>query len=188
MHQFIIRHVLRSLGWRLEGEAPRLDKYVLIMAPHTSNWDFPLMLAARIEFGVSAAWMGKASLFRWPFGGLLRALGGISVDRSNRNDAVQQIATAILRADRMVVAIPPEGTRKHTEYWKSGFYHIAQSAQVPIVLTYLDYGRKRAGFGPALDSKLPAKALMAEARAFYQTITPKYPECFGPVRLQQEEI
>lgn len=182
------RLLLRVLGWRIEGEAPRIVKYVLIMAPHTSNWDFFLMLAARSEFRVSATWMGKAVLFRWPFGTLLRALGGIPVDRSSRNDAVRQMADVIRRAERIVVAIPPEGTRKRTEHWKSGFYHIAQSAQVPIVLTYLDYGRKRAGFGPVLDSKLPADALMAEAREFYRTIIPKYPECFGPVRLRMDEV
>jgi 1-acyl-sn-glycerol-3-phosphate acyltransferase len=187
MYRFIVRLILRALGWRMEGAAPQIDKYVLIMAPHTSNWDFPLMLAARAVFGVHAAWMGKAALFRWPFGRLLRAVGGIPVERSSRNDAVRQMADVILRAERIVLAIPPEGTRKRTEYWKSGFYYIAQLAQVPIVLTYLDYGSKRAGFGPVLDSKLPAKALMAEAREFYRTITPKYPEWFGPVRLRQEE-
>lgn len=187
MYRFMVRLILRALGWRMEGAAPRLDKYVLIMAPHTSNWDFPLMLAARIEFRVSAAWMGKAALFRWPFGTLLRALGGIAVERSSRNDAVKQMAGVIQRAERIVLAIPPEGTRKRAEFWKSGFYHIAQAAQVPIVLTYLDYGRKRAGFGPVLDSTLPAEVLMAEAREFYRTVTPKYPEWFGPVRLRQEE-
>jgi 1-acyl-sn-glycerol-3-phosphate acyltransferase len=188
MLRFAVRLILRALGWRMEGEAPQISKYVLIAAPHTSNWDFPLMLAARVEFGVHAAWMGKDTLFRWPFGTLLRALGGIPVDRTSPRNAVEQISAAILHAERIVVAIPPEGTRKRAEYWKSGFYHIAQSAQVPIVLTYLDYGRKCAGFGPVLDFRLPVNALMAEAREFYRTVTPKFPDRFGPVRLRQEEF
>ena len=188
MLRFAVRLILRALGWRMEGEAPQISKYVLIAAPHTSNWDLPLMLAARVEFGVHAAWMGKDTLFRWPFGTLLRALGGIPVDRTSPGNAVVQTSAAILHAERIVVAIPPEGTRNRAEYWKSGFYHIAQSAQVPIVLTYLDYGRKCAGFGPVLDFKLPVNVLMAEAREFYRTVTPKYPDRFGPVRLRQEEL
>ena len=188
MLRFAVRLILRALGWRMDGEAPRIDKYVLIAAPHTSNWDFPLMLAARVQFGVRAAWMGKHTLFRWPFGTLLRALGGIPVDRNSPQNAVEQTSAAILRAERIVVAIPPEGTRKRTEYWKSGFYHIAQAAQIPIVLTYLDYGRKCAGFGPVLDSTLPVDVLMAKAREFYRTVTPKHPDRFGPVRLRQEEF
>lgn len=179
--------MFRALGWRVEGSAPLLDKYVLIAAPHTSNWDLLFMLAAGAQLRVRTAWMGKHTLFRWPLGSLLRALGGIPVDRSRPNEAVMRTGAAIRRAERIVVAIPPEGTRKRTEYWKSGFYHIAQSAQVPIVLTYLDYGRKCAGFGPVLDSSLPVKVLMAEAREFYRTITPKHPDRFGPVRLRQEE-
>lgn len=188
MYRYAVRLILRALGWRMEGEAPQISKYVLIAAPHTSNWDFLLMLAARVHFGVHAAWMGKDTLFRWPFGTLLRALGGIPVDRTSSRNAVEQTSAAILNAERIVVAIPPEGTRKRAEYWKSGFYHIAQSAQVPIVLTYLDYGRKCAGFGPVLDFKLPVNVLMAEVREFYRTVTPKYPDRFGPVRLRQEEL
>jgi len=184
----VARLILLVLGWRVEGVAPPINKYVLIAAPHTSNWDLLFMLAAGAQLGIRTAWMGKHTLFRWPLGALLRALGGIPVDRTGPNEAVGQIAAAMLHAQRMVIAIPPEGTRKRSEYWKSGFYHIAQSAQVPIVLTYLDYGRKCAGIGPALDSRLPAKVLMAKAREFYQTITPKYPDRFGPVRLRQEEI
>jgi 1-acyl-sn-glycerol-3-phosphate acyltransferase len=120
-----------------------LDKAVLVAAPHTSNWDGLNMLAAAGHYRVKLRWMGKASLTRGPFGWLIRALGCVPIDRSQSNDVVRVMADAFGASERMLLAIPPEGTRSAVREWKSGFYHIAVAARVPILLTVLDYGTKR---------------------------------------------
>lgn len=130
-------------GWTIHGDWPPLDKAVLVAAPHTSNWDGPNMLAAAGYYRVKLRWMGKASLTRGPFGWLIKALGCVPIDRSQSNDVVRAMAEAFAATDRMLLAIPPEGTRSAVREWKSGFYHIAVAASVPILLTVLDYGAKR---------------------------------------------
>ena len=131
---------LTLCGWKIRGDWPALPKAVLIAAPHTSNWDGVYMLAAAGYFRISLQWMGKASLTQGPFGWFVKAMGCVPVDRSARNDLVSAMRDAFASRDRMLLAVPPEGTRALTPEWKTGFYYIAVAAQVPIILTVLDYG------------------------------------------------
>jgi 1-acyl-sn-glycerol-3-phosphate acyltransferase len=132
---------LRLSGWRVEGRIPEDGKAVVIAAPHTSNWDLPLMLAVSYVLGIRPAWLGKVELFRWPFGGLMRWLGGLPVDRRVRQNLVQQAVARLDAVERLYLVIPPSGTRSRATHWKSGFYHIACGARVPIVCAFLDYRR-----------------------------------------------
>jgi 1-acyl-sn-glycerol-3-phosphate acyltransferase len=137
--------------WRVvptDVEVP--DRCVMIAAPHTSNWDFPLTLAIARVSGVRIQWLGKASLFRGPMGPLMRRLGGISIDRSSANGMVAALADELRRRERLVLVVPAEGTRSRGEHWKSGFYRIAQEAGVPIVCAYVDSATRTSGFAAVL--------------------------------------
>src|SRR3989304_3143146 len=142
--------ILRALGWRVQVTLPGTNKYVLIGAPHTSNWDFVYMLLFKVATGLSPHWVGKDSMFRWPWGELWKKIGGIPVNRRSRNNFVDQMVEAFRQRDEMILVISPEGTRSKGGYWKSGFYYIALGAGVPIVLGFLDFGRKVGGIGPAI--------------------------------------
>jgi len=181
----LARAFLAVTGWKPEGQAPP-GRCVLIAAPHTSNWDFPFTLAFAALFRVRIRWMGKHTLFRPPFGGLLRAMGGIPIQRHLRSNVVAAAAEMLRESDDLVLVVPAEGTRSRTAHWKSGFYHIARSAGVPIVLGYLDYRRKRGGFGPAIVPGDDVVETMDRIRAFYTDKVGKHPERFGPVRLREE--
>ena len=130
---------LKLAGWTVRGEWPVLDKAVAIVAPHTSNWDGPILLAAAGYLRVKPKWLGKASLANGPFGGLLRWLGCIPIDRSAGQDVVRTVRDVFRAHDRMVLGLAPEGTRSLTPAWKSGFYHIACAAGVPIIVGVIDY-------------------------------------------------
>ena len=123
---------LKLSGWRLDIQLPEEKKFILIGAPHTSNWDFPLALLVFWTLDLKVYWVAKIQLFRGPLYYLFTALGGIPVDRSTSHGFIKQITKEFDKTDEMVLAIAPEGTRSRTEYWKSGFYHIALSAGVPI--------------------------------------------------------
>lgn len=133
---------LRLGGWRVRGDWPPLTRAVLLAAPHTSNWDGVNMLAAAGYYRVSLRWMGKKSLTSGPFGRVMLWLGCVPIDRAARHDVVGAMRDAFAAQDTMILAIPPEGTRSLTREWKTGFYHIAYQAGVPIILTVLDYGHK----------------------------------------------
>lgn len=186
MKEYMARAFLWLLGWQPVGRRPATPKYVLIAAPHTSNWDMPLMLAFAWVFEVEVAWMGKQALFAWPYGRLMRFLGGIPIHRDRSENRVQQMARAFEEAESLAIVVPVEGTRSYVPHWKSGFYHIALAAKVPIVMGYLDYARKRGGFGPALVPTGEVTQDMDEIRSFYCDKTGKYPDCFGDVRLAEE--
>ena len=160
---------LRALGWTVTGSLPAdHPKCVLIAAPHTSNWDLPYTLMVAFALRLNIHWMGKQQLFRWPFGGLMRWLGGIAVDRSQSNKLVSASAQAIRDADGpLQLVVPPEGTRSKTQRWRTGFYFIAQEAGVPIVMAYMDYPRKRSGLGPVFTPTGDLDADMARIKAFY---------------------
>ena len=127
-------------GWKLRGDWPAMPRAVLVAAPHTSNWDGINMLAAAAYFRVSVQWMGKESLTRGPFGWLVRALGCVPIDRAQRHDMVRAMVAQFAARPALLLLVPPEGTRSRRVEWKSGFYHIAYQAQVPIILTIMDYG------------------------------------------------
>jgi 1-acyl-sn-glycerol-3-phosphate acyltransferase len=163
---------LRASGWKVQGTLPPgATKCVLIAAPHTSNWDLPYTLMVAFALRLNIHWMGKASLFRAPFGGVMRWLGGIAVQRETVNNLVAASAAAIRGADGpLQLVVPPEGTRGRTRHWKTGFYYIAQAAGVPIVLAYMDYARKVSGLGPVFTPTGDVDADMAEIKRFYAGI------------------
>jgi len=187
MRKLIARAFLRVTGWAPEGERPTAPRFVLIAAPHTSNWDLAYLLALAEVFDLRVSWMGKHQIFRWPFGGLFRALGGIPIRRTERADRVSEMAKEFADRDSFALVVPAEATRAWTPYWKSGFYHIARRAEVPIVMGVLDYRRRRGGFGPALRVTGDVKQDMDRIRAFYADKVGKYPEKFGPVKLREED-
>ena len=158
---------LKLAGWKIGGDWPPIDKLVLVAAPHTSNWDGLNMLAAAGYYRVKLRWMGKASLTRGPFGWLIKALGCVPIDRSQSNDVVRAMADAFGASKRMLLAIPPEGTRSAVREWKSGFYHIAVAAGVPIMMTVLDYGAKRISLAAVLYPSGDYDADLAIIRGHY---------------------
>lgn len=186
MKKFLATLYIRLAGWEKEGVAPRSKKVVIIAAPHTSNWDLAYLLAFAVLFDIKISWIGKHTLFNWPMGWLMRRLGGIPVRRHLRENMVQQMARIYGERESLALIVPAEGTRGYVPYWKSGFYHIARMAGVPIVMGFLDYGRKRGGFGEEFMPSGDIKADMERIRAFYDGKVAKYPEHFGPVRLRDE--
>jgi len=144
------RWMLTLAGWRIEGELPDCAKMMLIVAPHTSNWDFLVGLMAKFALRLECRFVAKHSLFWWPFGAFLRAIGGIPVDRSAAGDVVEGAVRAYAERERLVLVITPEGTRSKVERWKSGFHRIARAAGVPIALAMLDYGHRVVRLGPAI--------------------------------------
>jgi 1-acyl-sn-glycerol-3-phosphate acyltransferase len=171
---------LKLAGWKVEGRLPdNAAKCVLIAAPHTSNWDLPYTLMVAFALRLNVYWMGKSSIFKPPFRGLMMWLGGIAVNREQSTNLVEASAQAMLAADGMVqLIVPPEGTRSKTRYWKTGFYYIALGAQVPIVMAYLDYAQKRGGLGPALQPSGDIEKDMALVKAFYTPIQGKHADRF----------
>ncbi len=153
---------------------------MFIAAPHTSNWDLPYTLMCAFALQLHIRWMGKASIFRFPFGALMRWLGGIPVDRSKANNLVAASAEAIRDAQGpLQLVVPPEGTRGRTRHWKTGFYFIAQQAGVPIVLAYMDYARKVAGIGPVFTPTGNVEADLAQIKQFYAPIRGRRPDAFS---------
>lgn len=175
--------ILRVIGWRVVGEVPR-PRCVLIGAPHTSNWDFPIAILAFWWLRADARWIGKHTLFKRPFGWLMRSLGGIPLDRERTTDFVSEVVGWFEREESLVIAIAPEGTRGHTEAWRSGFYWIAHGAGVPIALGFLDYPRRTTGIGDSFIPTGDVEADMERIRAFYADKTGKHPEKAGEIRVR----
>lgn len=150
LFRWIGRTVLGIAGWRLTGQIPDLSKFVVIVAPHTSNWDFPVGLATKWAIGFRVTWLGKDSLFKPPLGWFMRSIGGMPVTRSSANALVERTAEAFKAADRMVLVLAPEGTRSKVGEWRSGFWHIARTADVPVLCAAIDWGAREVRFGPTL--------------------------------------
>jgi len=186
MVKFLARCYLKLTGWKAEGEKPTAPRFVLIAAPHTSNWDFVYLLAFSVIFDMKISWMGKHILFRPPMGWFMRRLGGIPIVRHRSGQLVSQMARSFEESKARILVVPAEGTRRYVAHWKSGFYHIARMAKVPIVMGYLDYTRRRGGFGAALDVTEDLRRDMDEIRHFYSDKMGKYPEKFGAIRLKEE--
>ncbi len=154
---------------------------------HTSNWDGWMFALLELALGVRLTFVGKSSIFFWPVGPILRALGGIPIDRSSPQDLVSQLVDEMKRRERIGIGMAPSGTRSRTEYWKSGFYHLARAANVPVSLGVIDYKKKEGGFGPLIHLTGDVRADMDKIRAFYAGVTPYRPENLGPIRLRSEE-
>jgi 1-acyl-sn-glycerol-3-phosphate acyltransferase len=170
----------RLAGWRIEGELPAsAHKCVLIAAPHTSNWDLPYTLMVAFALHLNVYWMGKASIFKPPFGGVMRWLGGIAVQREQSNNLVAASVAALKAADGpLQLIVPPEGTRRRTRQWKTGFYYIAVGAELPILLAYMDYARKRAGLGPVFQPSGDLGSDMAAIKAYYAPLKGRHAQQF----------
>ncbi len=166
---------LKLSGWKIEGCLPADgSKSVLIAAPHTSNWDLPYTLMVAFVLRLNIYWMGKEQIFKPPFRGLMRWLGGIPVQREKSNNLVAASIDAIKAAcGPLQLIVPPEGTRSNTRYWKTGFYYIAVGAQVPIVMAYMDYKKKISGLGPVFRPSGDIEADMVAIKAFYAPFTGK---------------
>ena len=185
----IVNSVLRQLsigflklrGWQIQGSLPAgAEKSVLIAAPHTSNWDLPYTLMVAFALRLTICWMGKAAIFTPPFGGLMRWLGGIPVHRETANNLVAASILSLQSASGpLQLIVPPEGTRSKTRYWKTGFYHIAVGAQVPIVMAYMDYKKKISGLGPVFIPTGDLEADMAAIKAFYAPFSGKNADQFS---------
>ena len=171
---------LKINGWKVQGSLPAIgQKSVLIAAPHTSNWDLPMTLMVAFSLKLHIYWMGKESLFRAPFRGLMMWLGGVPVDRTKSSNLVAASVEAIRAADGpMQLIVPPEGTRSKTRYWKTGFYYIAVGAQVPIIMAYMDYSRKVTGLGPLFLPTGDINADMTQIKVFYAPIQGKNTDQF----------
>ncbi len=158
---------LRILGWRFEGPIPDLPRMVAIVAPHTSNWDFLVGLLARYALRLDASWLGKHTLFRPPFGWIMRRWGGIPVDRSASHDVVAQTIESFSSRPRVFLVIAPEGTRKQVSRWKSGFWHIAKGAGVPVLPIAFDWSTRVIRFFPAFTPREHADEDIAELQSKY---------------------
>jgi 1-acyl-sn-glycerol-3-phosphate acyltransferase len=170
LRRMIGRAILRLTGWRIEGTLPDLPRFIVIAAPHSSAWDFVHGIAVVFALRLDVHYFGKAELFRGPLGVLMRSLGGIPVDRTRNQGMVDGVAERVRREDKFVVALAPEGTRKPVARWKSGFYHIAVKAGVPIVPGVFDNGRKAVRFHPPFDPTGDADGDIAVLRALYDGI------------------
>ncbi|MEM7767721.1 MAG: 1-acyl-sn-glycerol-3-phosphate acyltransferase [Pseudomonadota bacterium] len=175
LYRWLCMGFLYTGGWRMEGDWPGAAKVVAVAAPHTSNWDGINMIAAAGYYRIKFSWMGKASLVKGPFGGIVRWLGCVPVDRSGSNDIVAQMAAAFEASDRLVLAISPEGTRDRVNRWKTGLYHIAVGAGVPIMPTVLDYGRRCITIAPLLQPTGNYDADLPKIEAPYVHAEGKFP-------------
>ena len=174
--------VMGLFGWKLIGDLSGIDKAVIIGVFHTSNWDGPVALLTALSLGVRFRWLGKKELFRFPLGLLLRALGGIPIDRSKSKNVVEQIVQMFAANNKLFIITWPEGKRKKASHWKTGFYHMALQANVPLALGFLDYGKKESGIGELMTLSGDMEADMKKFRAFYENVTPRVPENASEVR------
>jgi len=164
---------LKTFGWKLEGEIPDIPKFVVI-TNHSSNWDLLITVLGSLALSAKVSIMMKNSLFRGPFNPFLKWLGGIPVNRSASSNFVDQMVKTFEEKKKMILMLAPEGTREKVKRWKSGFYHIARGADVPIVLAFIDYVKKSTGVGPLVFPSGNFDADMAKIKAFYANITEKY--------------
>ncbi|MBD2858032.1 lysophospholipid acyltransferase family protein [Spongiibacter sp. KMU-158] len=171
--------VFRLRGWRFDTELPEQRKYVMIVAPHTSNWDFFLLVGFGASLKRQVRFMIKHTFFWGPVGVLFRWLGGIAVERSSSHNFVDHMAEQFKKTDDMVLIITPEGTRRKVDSWKGGFYHIANGAGVPIMPVYLDYGRKTVGFGEAFIPSGNFEQDLPKILETYSTVRACHPEMDG---------
>jgi 1-acyl-sn-glycerol-3-phosphate acyltransferase len=176
--------VLRAIRWTPVGDVPRTG--VLVGAPHTSNWDFVMMLLVMWRGGVTPRVLVKQELFRGPLGWALRRLGGIPLDRANPGGVVRELVRQARSGEPFLLVLAAEGTRKKGDYWKSGFWRLARTAKLPIVLGFIDGPTRTAGFGPTITATPDVVADMDQIRAFYADKRGINPELRTEPRLREE--
>ncbi len=173
--------LLKILGWKTAGSLPQEKKYVLIVAPHTSNWDLFYGILLALALRLDTRFIAKKELFRRPFSPLMKWLGGLPIDRSSSSHTVDQMISTFNKSGKFVLALAPEGTRHKTGYWKSGFYQIAVRAHVPILLAFIDYESKTGGAGPLIYPTGDLEQDMQTIRNFYLTVKGKHSDKTSPV-------
>ena len=188
MIQNLSLSLLYLFGWHLEKQIPGEDKIIIIGAPHTSNWDFPLTLLALSALGLRFSWIGKHTMFKWPFGNFLKKIGGIPVNRDARNGFIDEMVTSFSANERLTLAIAPEGTRSKKDHWKGGFYHIAIKAHVNICLGFIDYPTKTIGLGPVLVPTGDIAHDFCVIKAFYHDKKGKFPDKQSTICIREKEI
>jgi len=171
---WLARLILKITGWKITGEHPGVKKYVMIAAPHTTNWDFFFGLLLMLYFEDDVRWMGKKQIFRWPFGWIMKWFGGLPVDRSRSNNLVASVVEEFNRSEKLIITVPPEGSRSKAHTWKTGFYYIAAGAKVPILLAFLDYGKRTGGYGPLFIPTDDIESDMIKIKEFYKDMRGKY--------------
>jgi 1-acyl-sn-glycerol-3-phosphate acyltransferase len=179
--------LLRLCGWRTSLTWPPEPRGLIMVYPHTSNWDFPLGVLFKLGHAIPAHWMGKDQMFRWPFRRLLRAIGGLPINRRERTGFVATMVEEMRRRDWLWIAVAPEGTRAHGDYLKSGFYQLALAADVPIGLGYIDYGRKQVGIDRYVRMTGNEEQDLQVLRDFYATIKPRKPANAGGIRFRRRD-
>ena len=182
MVQRILLGLYRWKGWKIEGRRPDCDKFIILGAPHTSNWDFVFFLGAANQLGIKPSFMGKTSLFKWPMTNFMLDMGGVPVDRTKRGKYVDQVAAAFEASDELALVIAPEGSRTFKGAWRTGFYHIAMAAGVPIVPAWVNNKTMRGGMGEAMMPTGDYRADLAHLAAFYRE---KRPDCDRFVALEK---
>jgi 1-acyl-sn-glycerol-3-phosphate acyltransferase len=181
------KRILKMLGWTVRADLPDIGKYVVIVAPHTSNWDFLLGILTAKALNMKVNWMGKHSIFRWPYGWFFRAIGGTAIHRDGGKNYLQQMADLFNRSERMILALAPEGTRSKTDHWKTGFHYIARAANVPILMAYIDYGKKQVGISNMLYPGDDIEADFDKIRQFYKNFHGKNPQNTSLIRIRTKQ-
>jgi len=181
MLQGLAKLILRVGGWTAVGGQLDVPKAVIIAAPHTSNWDAVWALVYKVAVGLDVKFFAKHSAFWFPLGTILRALGGVALDRRRAGSAVDQAIEMLKTEESFYFGLAPEGTRKKTNGWKTGFYRIAIGADVPVCLGFLDFGAKRVGIGPHFKLSGDPEADLAICREFYDGIDGRWPEQASPI-------
>ncbi len=184
MLQAIAKLILKIGGWEMAGELPAEKRAVVIAAPHTSNWDGFWALVYKVAVQLDIHFFAKQSLFWFPLNILLGALGGVPLDRKRAGSAVDQAIEMFNTTESYYFGLAPEGTRSRADHWKSGFYRIAEGADVPVVLGFLDYGKRRIGIGPTLKLSGDPQKDLEFFREFYSDIEGRRPEMAGPITIQ----
>jgi 1-acyl-sn-glycerol-3-phosphate acyltransferase len=180
--------LLNMIGWKLHYRPLPGPHGIAVVYPHTSNWDFPIGLLGKWALGLPFRWLAKDSLFRGPMGAIMRYWGGVAVDRRAPMGATRLLAERMLSAPWCWVAITPEGTRGYRPHWKSGFYHLAMAAKVPLVLVYIDYKKKELGVVDILHLSGDQDADMAAIAAVYHERQAKHPQDAAPIKLAPPHI
>jgi len=178
--------LLRLFGWKCVGDVPQLTHCVLIVAPHTSNWDFIIAILFKVSNKLDLRYFGKDSLFKWYNGWFFKFFGGMPVNRSSPRNAVNDKVHSLTTASRFWLGMAPEGTRSYSQYWRSGFYHIAHRAKVPILMVFIDAKTKTVGFGPAFELTGNIKQDMDVVREFYADKVGIKHHLTAPIRLKDE--
>jgi len=177
--RWVARTLLRVWGWKVTGTLPNLSKFVITAAPHTSGWDFPIGVLAKASVGLRISFLGKDSLFKPPLGWIMRWQGGKPVDRSSPHGMVAETVRIIGESEHFILALAPEGTRRRVEDWKTGFYHVALGAGIPVVLGSIDFATRVVDFGPTIWPSGDIEKDMDLIQTYYRGFVGKNPTLFA---------